>query len=85
VQFQTPAFFPADVTNEQQIQEMFNKVKQEYGRLDVLLNCAGIGVAFRTYNINKVRIKENKIFFCLSLCSAQCMVLMNLNVLLTST
>jgi short-subunit dehydrogenase involved in D-alanine esterification of teichoic acids len=35
---------------------MFNKVKQQYGRLDVVLNCAGIGVAFRTYNINKVRI-----------------------------
>ncbi len=53
---QTPYFFPADVTNEQQIQDMFNKVKQQYGRLDAVLNCAGIGVAFRTYNINKVQI-----------------------------
>jgi short-subunit dehydrogenase involved in D-alanine esterification of teichoic acids len=39
---------------------MFNKIKQQYGRLDVVLNCAGIGVAFRTYNINKVRIKKYK-------------------------
>jgi len=48
-----PIFFPADVTNEQEIQEMFNKIKQQFGRLDAVLNCAGIGVAFRTYNINK--------------------------------
>ncbi|CAF0912962.1 unnamed protein product [Rotaria sp. Silwood1] len=53
IQIQPPMFFPADVTNEQQIQEMFNKVKQKYNRLDAVLNCAGIGVAFRTYNINK--------------------------------
>ncbi|UJR36782.1 hypothetical protein I4U23_029495 [Adineta vaga] len=52
-QTQGPQFFPADVTNEQQIQDMFNKVKEKYGRLDVVVNCAGIGVAFRTYNINK--------------------------------
>lgn len=52
---QTPVFLPADVTNEQQIQDMFSKVKDQYGRLDAVLNCAGIGVAFRTYNINKVK------------------------------
>jgi NAD(P)-dependent dehydrogenase (short-subunit alcohol dehydrogenase family) len=55
---QAPFFFPADVTNEQQIQDMFNKVKQRYGRVDAVINCAGIGVAFRTYNINKVRISK---------------------------
>ena len=27
--------------------------KKEFGRLDVLVNCAGIGVAFKTYNFNK--------------------------------
>ncbi|CAF0992146.1 unnamed protein product [Adineta steineri] len=52
-QGQGPMFFPADVTNEQQIQDMFTQIKQKYGRLDAVLNCAGIGVAFRTYNINK--------------------------------
>jgi len=62
---------------------MFNKIKQEYGRLDAVLNCAGIGVAFRTYNINKVKIKLCKIFlFYFFLFSVQCMVLMNLNVFL---
>jgi 3-hydroxyacyl-CoA dehydrogenase / 3-hydroxy-2-methylbutyryl-CoA dehydrogenase len=53
-QEQTPMFVPADVTNEQQIQDMFDQVKKTYGRLDSVVNCAGIGVAFRTYNINRV-------------------------------
>jgi 3-hydroxyacyl-CoA dehydrogenase / 3-hydroxy-2-methylbutyryl-CoA dehydrogenase len=50
-----PKFFPADVTNEEQIQAMFEQIKQQYGKLDAVLNCAGIGIAVRTYNINKVR------------------------------
>ena len=63
---------------------MFSKVKQQYGRLDVVLNCAGIGVAFRTYNINKVR-SNGSFFFCILHAfffkfSVQCMVSMNLNV-----
>jgi NAD(P)-dependent dehydrogenase (short-subunit alcohol dehydrogenase family) len=84
-QLQTPLFFPADVTNEQQIQDMFNKIKQQYGRLDAVLNCAGIGVAFRTYNINKVRInlfKKQTFFSYFFEFSVQCMDLMNLNVFL---
>ncbi|CAF2609680.1 unnamed protein product [Rotaria sp. Silwood2] len=53
IQFEAPTFFPADVTNEEQVQAMFNKIKQQYERLDIVLNCAGIGIALRTYNINK--------------------------------
>jgi short-subunit dehydrogenase involved in D-alanine esterification of teichoic acids len=45
---------------------MFNKIKQQYGRLDIVLNCAGIGVAFRTYNINKVGIKSSERFIFIS-------------------
>lgn len=63
IRLEPPIFIPADVTNEQQIQDMFNKVKQNYNRLDALLNCAGIGVAFRTYNINKVRKSNHIIYF----------------------
>jgi 3-hydroxyacyl-CoA dehydrogenase/3-hydroxy-2-methylbutyryl-CoA dehydrogenase len=48
-----PVFFPADVTNEEQIKATVNKIKQDYGKLDVVLNCVGIGMALRTYNINK--------------------------------
>lgn len=60
-----PIFFPADVTDEQLIQDMCHQIKLKYGRLDSVVNCAGIGVAFRTYNINKVSLlfvldKSNK-------------------------
>lgn len=51
---QEPNFIPADVTNEENVQTMLTQIKEKYGRLDALINCAGIGVAFRTYNINKV-------------------------------
>lgn len=27
--------------------------KDKFGKLDVAVNCAGIGVAFKTYNFNK--------------------------------
>ncbi|CAF1129534.1 unnamed protein product [Rotaria sp. Silwood1] len=53
IQLETPTFFPADVTNEEQIQDMFNKIKKQYEKLDVVLNCVGIGIALRTYNINR--------------------------------
>lgn len=32
----------ADVVNQEEVREMFSKVKQEFGRLDVLINNAGI-------------------------------------------
>ncbi len=28
-------------------------VKDKFGRLDATVNCAGIGIAFKTYNFNK--------------------------------
>jgi 3-hydroxyacyl-CoA dehydrogenase/3-hydroxy-2-methylbutyryl-CoA dehydrogenase len=49
---------PADITNEEQIKAMANKIKQQYGRLDVVLNCAGIGIARRTYNMTRVSIQK---------------------------
>lgn len=55
-----PAFFPTDVTNEEQVQTTFNQIKKQYGKLDVVLNCVGIGIALQTYNMNKVRIKKKK-------------------------
>lgn len=35
---------PLDVTNVSQIQEVFDKVKETFGRLDVVVNNAGYGV-----------------------------------------
>ncbi|CAF0863785.1 unnamed protein product [Didymodactylos carnosus] len=46
-------FYPIDVTNENEVQQVFDRVKQTHGRLDAVINCAGIACAFRTYNINK--------------------------------
>ncbi|XP_049776651.1 3-hydroxyacyl-CoA dehydrogenase type-2-like [Schistocerca cancellata] len=46
-------FAPVDVTSENDVQNALNVVRDKFGRLDVLVNCAGIGVAFRTYNFNK--------------------------------
>ena len=32
--------------------------KSNFGRLDMAVNCAGIGVAFKTYNFNKKRAHD---------------------------
>ncbi|CAF1104419.1 unnamed protein product [Didymodactylos carnosus] len=50
---QQAIFYPGDVTNENDVQQIFDRIKQTYDRLDVVVNCAGIACAFRTYNINK--------------------------------
>ena len=33
--------------------EALNATKSKYQKLDAAINCAGIGVAFKTYNFNK--------------------------------
>ena len=35
--------------------EALNATKSKYQKLDTAINCAGIGVAFKTYNFNKDR------------------------------
>jgi len=47
------AFAAVDVTSETQVQNALSLVKEKFGRLDVVVNCAGIGVAYKTYNFNK--------------------------------
>ncbi|CAO4373931.1 unnamed protein product [Caenorhabditis nigoni] len=46
-------FTPASVTNEDEIKAAFAKVQSEYGRLDALVNCAGIAYAFKLYSVQK--------------------------------
>lgn len=46
-------FTPANVTSEGDIKNALSAVKQKFDRLDVAVNCAGIGVAFKVYNFNK--------------------------------
>ena len=46
-------FHPTDVTSESDVTNAIELAKTKFGRLNVLVNCAGIAVAYRTYNINK--------------------------------
>jgi len=46
-------FAPTDVTSESDVNKTLDMVRESYGKLDLLVNCAGIGVAFKTYNFNK--------------------------------
>ena len=58
-----PTFIPADVADDKQIQVMFHQIKQQYGQVNVVLNCAAIGIALRTYDMKKVRMNINEYFF----------------------
>ncbi|KAG8195093.1 hypothetical protein JTE90_029672 [Oedothorax gibbosus] len=50
---QTCAFAPTDVTKEADVQEALKVVKTKFRKLDVAVNCAGIGVATKTFNFKK--------------------------------
>jgi 3-hydroxyacyl-CoA dehydrogenase / 3-hydroxy-2-methylbutyryl-CoA dehydrogenase len=49
-------FNPTDVTSEADVKKAIETAKSKFGGLNVLVNCAGIGVAFLTYNFNKKRV-----------------------------
>ena len=44
---------PVDVTKPEDVETALQRTKDKFGRLDAAVNCAGIGVAFKTYNFNK--------------------------------
>ncbi|EGI66973.1 PREDICTED: 3-hydroxyacyl-CoA dehydrogenase type-2-like [Acromyrmex echinatior] len=46
-------FVPMDVTSESDVQAALDFTKQKFGKLDVLVNSAGIGVISKTYNSNE--------------------------------
>lgn len=48
-------FSPTDVSSEADVTRALEVAKSQFGGLNVLVNCAGIGVAYRTYNFNKKR------------------------------
>jgi len=48
-------FAPVDVTSTSDVENALAITKSKFGRLDATVNCAGIGVAFKTYNFNKDR------------------------------
>ncbi|KAH0815525.1 hypothetical protein GEV33_007265 [Tenebrio molitor] len=46
-------FAPVNVTSESDVKTALGLTKEKFGKLDNVVNCAGIGVAFKTYNFNK--------------------------------
>ena len=44
---------PAQVTSEDQVKAAMATVKEKFGRLDTLINCAGIAYAFKIYSTSK--------------------------------
>ncbi len=48
-------FAPVDVTKEEDVTRALQQTKDRFGKLTAVVNCAGIGVAFKTYNFNKGR------------------------------
>ncbi|CAD5219918.1 unnamed protein product [Bursaphelenchus okinawaensis] len=49
-------FTPADVRKEADVSKAYEQIKSTFGRLDAIVNCAGIAYAFRTYNTGKREI-----------------------------
>lgn len=43
----------SQVTSEGDVKSALEIAKNKYGRLDYAVNCAGIAVAYKTYNFNK--------------------------------
>ncbi|TKR77300.1 hypothetical protein L596_018297 [Steinernema carpocapsae] len=49
-------FTPANVTSEDDVKAAMGAVKDKFGRLDGLVNCAGIAFAFKLYSLNKKQL-----------------------------
>jgi len=50
-------FVPTDVTNDEEVKNAIEKIRKEFGRLDAIVNSAGIGYAFKLYNASKREAK----------------------------
>uniref|UniRef100_A0A069DY28 3-hydroxyacyl-CoA dehydrogenase type-2 n=1 Tax=Panstrongylus megistus TaxID=65343 RepID=A0A069DY28_9HEMI len=46
-------FAATDVTSEKDVENAISLAKDKFGKLDHVINCAGVGVAYKTYNFNK--------------------------------
>jgi len=46
-------FVPCDITKVDDVNNALEQTKDKFGKLNALVNCAGIGVAYKTYNFNK--------------------------------
>uniref|UniRef100_A0A914YZH4 3-hydroxyacyl-CoA dehydrogenase type-2 n=1 Tax=Panagrolaimus superbus TaxID=310955 RepID=A0A914YZH4_9BILA len=50
-------FCPADITSEKDVSNALDTIKDKFGRLDSVVNCAGIAYAFKLYSASKKRIE----------------------------
>lgn len=48
-------FTPADITSETDIQNVVATAKNKFGRIDAVVNCVGISMAYPMYNFNMKR------------------------------
>ncbi|NXD18791.1 HCD2 dehydrogenase, partial [Nothocercus nigrocapillus] len=52
------AFAPADVTSPEDVAAALALAQKQFGRLDLVVNCAGIGIALKTYNGKRDKVHE---------------------------
>ncbi|NXK70885.1 HCD2 dehydrogenase, partial [Sylvietta virens] len=52
------AFAPADVTSPKEVGAALALAQKQFGRLDLAVNCAGIGIAVKTYNSKKDKVHD---------------------------
>lgn len=43
-------FIPTDITSESDVENLMNEIAKSHGKLDVLVNCAGIMRSFKLYH-----------------------------------
>ncbi|KAL4226574.1 hypothetical protein ACF0H5_014559 [Mactra antiquata] len=55
-------FAPTDVTREDDVAAALEQTKNKFGRLDNVVNCAGMGIALRTYNFGKNKAHPQDLF-----------------------
>lgn len=55
-------YVPADISLENDVKSLMATTKEKFGRLDVIVNCAGLSVSFETYNFNVDRAHVLKDF-----------------------
>lgn len=48
-------FFPSDVRSPDEINNLVNTIEKQHGKLNILVNCAGIANAHVIYNFNQHR------------------------------
>ena len=45
------------ITSESDVNNALNTIKEKFGRLDAVVNCAGIAYAFKLYSSSKKRVE----------------------------